>query len=193
MAAGNKPSSISSLVVASVGAATLAISLWMYHHNSKKSRTSNIASGDSVIDDDAQKSKKDDVLHREIDIDGSTADGLGRILSKGTITIAYCSTTGTCEGFAKKLHKEILDRSARNYKLVQLIQVAEVDWWDELLNNEGEADDSGSGGPPVLLFILPTWTDGTLPPNSQNLLQSLSEISTDWRVAPEPLRSRRAR
>ncbi|KAL7500599.1 hypothetical protein ACHAWT_011231 [Skeletonema menzelii] len=188
MAAVNK-SSISSLAVASVGAATLAVSLWMYHHNSKKSRKSDLTRGDSEVDGDAQKSKKDDVLHREIDIDGLTADGLGRILSKGTITIAYCSTTGTCEGFAKKLHKEIRDRSARNYRLVQLIQVAEVDWWDELLNNEGEADDSGSGGPPVLLFILPTWTDGTLPPNSQNLLQSLSEISTDWRVAPEPLRS----
>jgi len=191
MKAGNKASSLSSLAVASVGAATLAVSLWMYHHNSNKNHKSDLASGDSEVDGgDALKSKKDDMLHREIDIDGSTADGLGRILAKGTITIAYCSTTGTCEGFAKKLHKEILDRSARNYKLVQLIQVSEVDWWDELLNNEGDADDiGGSGGPPVLLFILPTWTDGTLPPNSQNLLQSLSEISTDWRVAPEPLRS----
>eukprot|EP00984_Skeletonema_dohrnii_P024279 scaffold13385_cov69-Skeletonema_dohrnii-CCMP3373.AAC.1 len=152
MKAGNKASSLSSLAVASVGAAALAVSLWMYHHNSNKNHKSDgLASGDSEVDGgDAQKSKKDDMLHREIDIDGSTADGLGRILAKGTITIAYCSTTGTCEGFAKKLHKEILDRSARNYKLVQLIQVSEVDWWDELLNNEGDSadDGGGSGGPP---------------------------------------------
>ncbi|KAK1746966.1 S-adenosyl-L-methionine-dependent tRNA 4-demethylwyosine synthase [Skeletonema marinoi] len=153
MKAGNKASSLSSLAVASVGAATLAVSLWMYHHNSNKNHKSDLASGDSEVDGgDAQKSKKDDMLHREIDIDGSMADGLGRILAKGTITIAYCSTTGTCEGFAKK-----------NYKLVQLIQVSEVDWWDELLNNEGDADDIGGS--------------------------VLSEISTDWRVAPEPLRS----
>jgi tRNA wybutosine-synthesizing protein 1 len=151
----------------------------------------------------------DVIIHREIHIDGSTADStLGRVLSKGTITIAYCSTTGTCEGFAKKLHEEILVQlsssssplsSARKYGIIQLIQVSELDWWDELLNNEGDADDNvGCGkdghddcGPPVLLFVLPTWTDGTLPPQSQNLLLSLGEISTDWRVAPEPLRSSR--
>jgi tRNA wybutosine-synthesizing protein 1 len=190
MKAGNK-ASLSPLVVASAGATLVAtVSLWMYHHHSKKSRKAGLASGDSQVDvGGAQKSKNDDMIHREIDIEGSTADGLGRVLSQGTITIAYCSTTGTCEGFAKKLHKEILHRSARYYKLVQLIQVSEVDWWDELLNNEGEANGGGTGGPPVLIFILPTWTDGTLPPNSQNLLQSISEISTDWRVAPEPLRA----
>ena len=207
-----KPSSNASLA-ASAGAATLVVatvslSLWMYHH-SKRSRKSDLSSGgDSGNDDDgARKQKKNDaMIHKEINVEGSSStavdDGLGRVLSQGTITIAYCSTTGTCQQFAKKLHKEILARlrsssSDRQYKIVQLIQVSEVDWWDELLNNEGEEEADGSGGdngddssgPPVLLFVLPTWTDGTLPPNSQNLTQSLSEISTDWRVAPEPLRS----
>ena len=192
MTAGSKASSsLPSLAMASVGAATLAVTLWMYHlNNSKKVGKPDVAGSDSQAGGDgAAQTKKDDMIHREIDIDGSTADGLGRILTRGTITIAYCSTTGTCEGFAKKLHRQILDRSPNNYKIVQLIQVSEVDWWDELLNHEESEDNGGTDGPPVLLFVLPTWTDGTLPPNSQNLLQSLGEISTDWRVAPEPLRS----
>ncbi|KAL7452393.1 hypothetical protein ACHAWC_005170 [Mediolabrus comicus] len=203
-AAGNKVSLAASAAGAVATLAVATASLWMYHH-SKKSRDKSNLSSDSSQDDNvstsARKEKSDVMIHKEIDIEGSTINGLGRVLSQGAITIAYCSTTGTCQEFAKKLHKEILARlrssssSVQQYNIIQLIQVSEVDWWDELLNNEEEeeevpdADGNGSGGPPVLLFVLPTWTDGTLPPNSQNLTQSLNEISTDWRVAPEPLRS----
>jgi hypothetical protein len=119
-----------------------------------------------------------------------------RVLSRGTITIAYCSTTGTCAGFATRLHRELLihttSGSSSTYRVVQLIKVSDVDWWDELINNEdeGEGDNNKNHlGPPILLFILPTWTNGTLPPDSDTLLHSLQEISTDWRVAPEPLRT----
>jgi len=177
----------------------------------------------------SKRTKSDDIIHREIDIitpntnDTTTAATnkntgqpvavvvkeeeevvIERILSRGTVTIAYCSTTGTCGGFAKKLHRELLDRIAgdplpsSSKRRVQLIRVNEVDWWDELVNNEDESngtDNKNKNGSdaasssPVLLFVLPTWTDGTLPPDSQILLESLNEISTDWRVASEPLRS----
>jgi hypothetical protein len=61
--------------------------------------------------------------------------------------------------------------------------------------DEENPDGSGAGlssrrlGPPILLFVLPTWTNGTLPPDSATLLASLNEILHDWRVAPEPLRT----
>jgi hypothetical protein len=51
------------------------------------------------------------------------------------------------------------------------------------------SNDKSRWGPPILLFVLPTWTDGTLPPDSATLLSSLNEILHDWRVAPEPLRT----
>ena len=193
-------------------AAVASVSVWVYYLTHKNISTS--ASSSTNIDDEQQggeANKSDDIIHREIAIANETSkegsigdDGdpliLDRILSRGIITIAYCSTTGTCSGFAKRLHQELLDNivrdaSSASYK-VQLIQVSEVDWWDELVNNEEEDDGetttinkSKAVRPPILLFVLPTWTDGTLPPNSETLLQSLNEISTDWRVAPEPLRS----
>jgi len=170
------------------------------------------------------KSTDDEIIHREIDVATAPRDDAAvndsnacrgdeyggvvvrRILSRGTVTVAYCSTTGTCAGFAERLRRELLDRlDARvdssswsslsaSPRRVQLIRVAEVDWWDELVNNEDETDgvggrDPSSSSPPVLLLVLPTWTNGSLPPDSQVLLESLNEISTDWRVAPEPLRS----
>lgn len=152
------------------------------------------------------QSESDGMIHKEIDILPSQdsienkvdADHpqCERVLSQGTITIAYCSTTGTCAGFANRLHGELSNRtSLKSYRKVQLIKVSDVDWWDELVNNEDEEDNHDNNGtrarlgPPVLLFVLPTWTNGALPPDSDTLLQSLREISTDWRVAPEPLRT----
>ena len=193
----------SSNIVPIAVAAVASVSVCVYYLTHKNISTS--ASSSKNIDDEqlgGEVNKSDDIIHREIAIanetskEGSIGVGgdpliLDRILSRGTITIAYCSTTGTCSGFAKRLHQELLDNivrgaSSASYK-VQLIQVSEVDWWDELVNNEEEEDDgetttinkSKAVRPPILLFVLPTWTDGTLPPNSETLLQSLNEISTD--------------
>ena len=50
------------------------------------------------------------------------------------------------------------------------------------------ANDKLRWGPPILLFVLPAWTIGTLPPNSVTHLASLNKILHDWHVLPKPLR-----
>mmetsp|Transcript_38430 Transcript_38430/g.57592 ORF Transcript_38430/g.57592 Transcript_38430/m.57592 type:complete len:872 (-) Transcript_38430:289-2904(-) len=125
-----------------------------------------------------------------------------RILKPNTITVTYTSTTGTCKSLAAKIVDEIKsslssagvllnnDDDNNDGIVVRMRQVAEFDWWDELLNFAEENDNKKDGDgkiPPVVLFILPTWTNGTLPPEGEILLSSLEEISTDWRVAPNHL------
>ena len=204
MAPSSTNSSILPIVVAA-GSAAIA-TIWMY--NNKKKSSEVLSSTNNIIDDVA--SKEDDIIHREIDINKKTDNEKDitsheRILSQGTITVAYASTTSTCANFAKKIQGDLLyhlmaqtTKSIYDVHKVQLVQVSELDWWDELVNNEADDEDgtnkvatttNGKDGPPILLFILPTWTSGTLPPNSQHLLTSLKEISTDWRVPPTPLRS----
>jgi len=210
------PSSNSNIVPIVVAASSAAIAtIWMYHKKTKKSK---VLSSTKNIKDDIASSKEDDddIIHREIDINTAqtdnekdiTSSSHERILSPGTITIAYTSITNTCANFAKKIQGDLLyhlmaqtTKSIYDVHKVQLVQVSELDWWDELVNNEADDQDgavisnntnkvaSTKDGPPILLFILPTWTSGTLPPNSQHLLTSLKEISTDWRVPPTPLRS----
>jgi len=138
---------------------------------------------------------------------------LRRIQTPGTVTIAYASTTGTCKSFAESLHAAVSTiieshggRTAGDKRtVVQICTVDELDWWDEITNNETSS--AGGGGsappephaghahshsplpPPIVVFVLPTWTDGTLPAKYAPLITSLDEISHDWRVAPKPLRS----
>ncbi len=125
---------------------------------------------------------------------------LTRIQAQNTITIAYASTTGTCKNFAASLHEtltDLLQRSeASTATTIQLCTVDELDWWDELLNDEGDEveeekviDDAANDRAPLVVFVLPTWTGGTLPEQHSALLTSLNEICHDWRVAPKPLRS----
>ncbi|KAL7547900.1 hypothetical protein ACHAWF_011176 [Thalassiosira exigua] len=212
------PPSLSMRQVAVSASAAVLATAWIYYHCTykKKSLSSNTddenaSPGDGVVELGSREEEMEgsgSMIQREIYIsrngqsdgqeNGTLAREGDRLQSCGTITIAYCSTTGTCAGFAKRLHQELLHRinqgaTSASHRVVQLVQVSEVDWWDELVNNENEANTEDTiphdAGPPILLFVLPTWTNGTLPPNSETLLQSLEEISTDWRVAPEPLRS----
>jgi hypothetical protein len=175
--APQKNSSI--LPLAATIPAVILASAWLYQrfHSQK--------SPEEIMD---EASPKEDVLiNREIGINRTDLALASRLLSRNTITIAYASTTGTCATYATRLHQTLQD--VNNPYAVQLVNVAEVDWWDELVNNEDEEEEQ-SGEPPILLFVLPTWTDGTLPPESQIILESLSEIASDWRVAPEPLRGK---
>lgn len=126
-----------------------------------------------------------------------------RILSRGTITIVYASTTGTCASFATRLHHRLLQSISTSNSnnnnsgggiSVHVMKVYDIDWFDELTNDydtttHNDRDIDGDIPPPILLFILPTWTNGTLPPDSDTLLPSLHDICSDWRIAPEPLRT----
>jgi len=143
----------------------------------------------------------------EITLSESTkVAALQRIQTPNTITVAYASTTGTCKTFALSMHAAISkiinsNPQSRSKITVQICTVDELDWWDEILNDETEKDENGeipehsghahsssSSSPPIVIFILPTWTGGTLPTKYATLLTSLDEISHDWRVAPKPLR-----
>ena len=110
--------------------------------------------------------------------DAKSLSSLKRLQTSNTITIAYASATGTCEAFPKSLHKalyQIMSASATtnanvgagtDTAAVQLCTVDELDWWDEILNNENEYEDNGvaaaaasssssSTSPPIVIFILP--------------------------------------
>lgn len=147
-------------------------------------------------EDDAPEQIASFNVPQQIDISEHKSADLTRIQTQNTITIAYASTTGTCKSFATTLHetlKSLVGNSTTSKVNLQICTVDELDWWDELLNkeNENEANNSSSVEkfPPVVIFVLPTWTGGTLPEQYAALLTSLHEICHDWRVAPKPLRS----
>jgi flavodoxin len=155
----------------------------------------------ALTEDEDQETTKTSVPI-EIDLNSKSADlaALRRIQRTNTITVAYASTTGTCESFAKSLVDALQKSLQPISKLkVQICTVNELDWWDELLNNdnkEEESDNNSNNGdhddvtlPPMVIFVLPTWTNGTLPEQFATLLTSLEEICHDWRVAPRPLRN----
>ena len=161
--------------------AVLLASAWIYQRIKTKKPSY------SSIDETEEPAQPDALINREIGIN-QVINLERRLLSKNTITITYASTTGTCAAYANRLYQSL---QKVNHYTVQLVKVAEIDWWDELVNNEDEEDASEEGGnPPIVLFVLPTWTNGTLPPESQVIVESLDEISSDWRVAPEPLRGK---
>ena len=145
-----------------------------------------------------------------------------RILAPGTITVVYGSVTGTCTRLAHEVAKALeaatandndttvedeehapnnphrsLHPSYRRRVLVQVAPIADVDWWDELSNDESDsvplqASSSSSSSPPapqsaLLVVLLSTYTDGAWPPNADALSTALHELLTDWRIAKFPL------
>jgi len=136
----------------------------------------------------------------------SNTETPGRILSPGNITIAYASTTGSCLKMAHELHDKMatLLNDEESKPDIQIQPIHKFDWWDEFLNDENELNNNtatkdSKTNPPILILVLPTWTNGTLPPpvaNNKsldtpfpNLLDSLHEITTDWRVPKKALAS----
>lgn len=113
-----------------------------------------------------------------------------RILTPNTITLAYASTTGTCQSLAKNLHEQLVEKETG--KTIQIVPIAEVDFWDELLNQEHEDSSSiTESNAPVLILFIPTWSHGTAPPSAANLTDALAEIRSDWRVSPNTLAASR--
>jgi tRNA wybutosine-synthesizing protein 1 len=146
-------------------------------------------------DDDDEPANIPLTVPQQIDISQHKSADLCRIQTQNTITIAYASTTGTCKSFATSMYetlKPLVHNSTTKTRL-QICTVDELDWWDELLNKENETGSnpilSSEKLPPMVIFVLPTWTGGTLPEQYSTLLTSLHEICHDWRVAPKPLRS----
>lgn len=127
---------------------------------------------------------------------------LKRVLHSNMITITYASTTGTCKKLAEQLEQSLRNALAEKKNVsIQIAPSNEFDWWDELLNEEEDETNDDvmleassknnskvtSTTGPIVIFILPTWTGGTLPTNHQGLLTALEEIKSDWRVAKRPL------
>jgi len=91
----------------------------------------------------------------------SSNSALSRLQASNTITIAYASTTGTCKNFAIALHDALKILLKAQDTKVQMCTTDELDWWDELLNNEEDEDASnvptagnGTTAAPVVIFIL---------------------------------------
>ncbi|GAX20868.1 tRNA wybutosine-synthesizing protein 1 [Fistulifera solaris] len=135
-----------------------------------------------------------DVPIREVDCSQSQTtkeDTKLRILSPGTISIVHASITGTCEKLARQLYTELSLLTTSN-RVVQVGSVQEWDWWDELLNEDDEDDVKGSRAPlPVLILLLPTYTNGTWPPFAADTLErTLQDVQHDWRVQSLPLKNK---
>ena len=78
-----------------------------------------------------------------------------------------------------------LKKKVAVYCHAHLIWAGDDDWWDKMTNNYNKggdpedrddigAKDKSRYGSPILFFVLPTWTNATLPPNSTTLLASLT-------------------
>ncbi len=180
-----------------------------YLLNDGKKNTKESESNKNKNDDDKDLVVIPSSIPGQIDITSQEGQDdlskLQRIQTSNTITIAYASTTGTCESFAKSLQESLLklmqSRGGNDSIKIQVCTVNELDWWDELLNNENDDNTTPSNNtpahpnsngltlPPMVIFVLPTWTNGTLPEQYSTLLTSLDEICHDWRVAPRPLRN----
>jgi len=113
-----------------------------------------------------------------------------RILSRGTITIAHGSVTGTCAALAQTFYDALVQQYPSIESKLQLGKMEEWDWWDEFLNNEQENDQQESeSAPPIVVWILPTYTGGTWTPSSTCLQQSLQDLENDWRIDKKPLKA----
>lgn len=124
-------------------------------------------------------------------------DSKQRILSPGTITIAHASVTGTCKALAEQLQNALAPLVANDgtrTTTIQLCSTDDFDWWDELLNNEetGSSEQENSV-PPIVIFILPTHSNGTWPTSALSLYSALQDLKHDWRIERQPLQSSRLR
>jgi len=117
-----------------------------------------------------------------VDINHQNETTCSRILKRGSITIAHASVTGTCEQQA-----QILLQALSPHHSIQTLRTNEVDWWDELLNDE---DESSTLPPAVLIVLIPTYTNGSWPPPAVPLQDALQELKNDWRIADRPLKKK---
>jgi tRNA wybutosine-synthesizing protein 1 len=169
---------------------------WKWKQRSTSATNTNRSNGDSEpttnIDEIHSSGEPPEVVGKEEAALKQSKAVLGRrILCPGTITVVYASTTGTCESLAQRVVKALTNTTAiASSHYVQICPVSIVDWWDELLNEEEEEEGEGEASSsastlPLVIFLIPTWTNGSFPPSATLLEQALQELSTDWRIAPK--------
>jgi len=196
-------SSAGFLATTTVALVTVGAVHW-YLKNKKNESTKNetkLSSSDRRLPtSDAAASVSDtEAPLQEIRLSGED-DGLisakKRIMTSNLITIAHGSVTGNCAKLAQELHDTLLKKNLVHPDNLQLGTTEEWDWWDELLNPE-EEDTSNitrskkkTAEKPLLILLLPTYTEGTWPPVAFGLQNALQELLHDWRVAKFPLKNK---
>lgn len=135
----------------------------------------------------------------------SPSGELPRIRAPNSVTIVHGSVTGTAQKLALRLEADLRQAFATSAstassprQVTRVTRMDEWDWWDELLNvdeDDGKHATSSTNyngdadaATPVLILLLPTYTNGTWPPCAATLQTALDEIQSDWRVAQFPLK-----
>ncbi|GMH54109.1 hypothetical protein TL16_g01609 [Triparma laevis f. inornata] len=115
----------------------------------------------------------------------STPQGY-RVLTKSSITITYATTTGTCKSLAHRLASKLPTRPDGTSP-INVLPVPSLDWWDQILNGSSTPTTT-KYDTPILIMILPTWSDGTSSYESTSLTSGVDDIANDWRVDPNHLK-----
>jgi tRNA wybutosine-synthesizing protein 1 len=172
-----------------------AIAFYYYQKEKETSRKKDEKStSTSSTENEETDAFKEVPMEIRLDGDGEPEDsGFQRILTPNMITIVHGSVTGTCSKMAKQLHDTLLDNHYIGESNLQLGTTEDWDWWDELLNAEdgdGASSKAKKGEKPLLVLLLPTYTDGTWPPVAFNLQSALQELLHDWRISKFPLKGK---
>ena len=180
--------------------------LWKKNRETEKSKNHSSAPVKSTIKSDEKLSSDDDddVADRVLNVPEDVVilnnpqeagDDLPRIRTPNSITIVHGSVTGTAQKLALHLEASLQRVLPSSRKITRVTRMDEWDWWDELLNAEEDdrggkkANNTNDGSTtPVLILLLPTYTQGTWPPCATTLQTALDEIQSDWRVAQFPLK-----
>ena len=130
---------------------------------------------------ESKERKSDETITPSVPREISTDDEDDkRILVPNRITIAHGSMTGTCTRLAQRLSDTLTERFSDSFS-IQVGSIQDWDWFDELLNpDDGEQT-------PLLILLIPTYTQGSCTPTAQPLFTALQDIQHDWRIENRPL------
>lgn len=120
---------------------------------------------------------------RSIDSDVAPDNEVSRLEEKASsskrhVTILYATCTGTSKMFARKLEEKL--SVVVPAEEVSVINVSELD--------EDQLDKLASSGG-IFLFILSTWTEGTLPESAARFKSWLDDLACDFRVSRDHFHS----
>ena len=168
----------------------------MYYMYDRLNRVRQVPGKDEDAEEETNQAKGNRVPVRQIEYGPSSADkgDLFRIFRRNSISIVHGSVTGTCRKMAQDLYQQCQTKFPHRH--VQLAAIPEIDWWDELINDDSQDDDTGlskrstTNALPILLILLPTYTEGAWTPPSVPLQSALQELDTDWRIAKHPLKGK---